>query len=87
MRNYNLFFIPFNVSSFSGSVNRHPYDFAFFEGPIGNNDNSNPSDNLFLDNFASNFISNFINPMARIIFINNMQNQHEGKSPSGKNVY
>ena len=84
MRNYNLFFIPFNVSPFSGSVNRHPYDFAVFEGPIGNNDNSNPSDNFFLDNFASNFISNFINPMARIIFINNMQNQHEGNPPAAK---
>ena len=47
MRNYNLFFIPFNVSPFSGSVNRHPYDFVIFEGSIGNNDNSNPSDNFF----------------------------------------
>ena len=84
MRNYNLFFIPFNVSPFSGSVNRHPYDFAVFEGPIGNNDNSNPSNSFFLDNFASNFISNFINPMSRIIFINNMQNQHEGNPPAAK---
>ena len=83
-RNYNILFIPFNVSPFSGSVNRHPFDFAVFEGPIGSNDNSNPSDNFFLDNFASNFISNFINPMTRIVFINNMQNQHQGNPPASK---
>ena len=59
-RNYNLFFIPFNVSPFSGSVNRSPY------------------------NFASNFISNFINPNTRIVFINNMQNQHQGNPPAAQ---
>ena len=85
MRNSNLFFIPFNVSPFSGSVNRHPFNFAVFEGPIGsNNDFVNPSDNFFLDNFASNFISNFINPMTRIVFINNMQNQHQGNPPAAQ---
>ena len=85
MRNLNLFFIPFNVSPFSGSVNRHPFNFAVFEGPIGsNNDFVNPSDNFFLDNFASNFISNFINPMTRIVFINNMQNQHQGNPPAAQ---
>ena len=85
MRNVNLFFIPFNVSPFSGSVNRHPFNFAVFEGPIGsNNDFVNPSDNFFLDNFASNFISNFINPMTRIVFINNMQNQHQGNPPASQ---
>ena len=85
MRNLNLFFIPFNVSPFSGSVNRHPFNFAVFEGPIGsNNDFVNPSDNFFLDNFASNFISNFINPMTRIVFINNMQNQHQGNPPASQ---
>ena len=85
MRNINLFFIPFNVSPFSGSVNRHPFNFAVFEGPIGsNNDFVNPSDNFFLDNFASNFISNFINPMTRIVFINNMQNQHQGNPPASQ---
>ena len=83
--NYNIFFIPFNVSPFSGSVNRHPFDFAVFEGPIGsNNDFVNPSHNFFLDNFASNFISNFINPTTRIIFINNMQNQHQGNPPAAQ---
>ena len=86
MRNFNLFFIPFNVSPFSGSVNRHPFNFAVFEGPIGSNEFVNPSDNFFLDNFASNFISNFINPMARIVFINNMQNQHHGNPPASKNA-
>ena len=85
-RNFNILFIPFNVSPFSGSVNRHPFDFAVFEGPIGSNDNSNPSDNFFLDNFASNFISNFINPMTRIVFINNMQNQHQGNPPASKSA-
>ena len=80
----NIFFIPFNVSPFSGSVNRHPFNFAVFEGPIGSNEFVNPSDNFFLDNFASNFISNFINPMARIVFINNMQNQHHGNPPASK---
>ena len=84
MRNLNLFFIPFNVSPFSGSVNRTPYNFAVFEGPIGNNEFVNPSTNFFLDNFASNFISNFINPMTRIVFINNMQNQHQGNPPASK---
>ena len=83
-RNFNILFIPFNVSHFSGSVNRHPFDFAVFEGPIGSNDNSNPSDNFFLDNFASNFISNFINPLTRIVFINNMQNQHQGNPPAAQ---
>ena len=83
-RNFNLFFIPFNVSPFSGSVNRHPFNFAVFEGPIGSNEFVNPSDNFFLDNFASNFISNFINPMTRIVFINNMQNQHQGNPPASK---
>ena len=83
-RNLNLIFIPFNVSPFSGSVNRHPFDFAVFEGPIGNNNIPNPSDNFFLDNFASNFVSNFINPMTRIVFINNMQNQHEGNPPASQ---
>ena len=85
-RNFNILFIPFNVSPFSGSVNRHPFDFAVFEGPIGSNDNSNPSANFFLDNFASNFISNFINPMTRIVFINNMQNQHQGNPPASKSA-
>ena len=84
MRNYNLFFIPFNVSPFSGSVNRHPFNFAVFEGPIGSNDFVNPSNNFFLDNFASNFISNFINPLTRIVFINNMQNQHQGNPPAAQ---
>ena len=84
MRNLNLFFIPFNTSPFSGSVNRHPFNFAVFEGPIGSNDFANPSDNFFLDNFASNFISNFINPMTRIVFINNMQNQHQGNPPASQ---
>ena len=84
-RNFNILFIPFNVSPFSGSVNRHPFNFAVFGGPIGsNNEFVNPSDNFFLDNFASNFISNFINPMARIVFINNMQNQHQGNPPASK---
>ena len=83
-RNYNLFFIPFNTSPFSGSVNRSPYNFAVFEGPIGEGDFANPSDNFFLDNFASNFISNFINPMTRIVFINNMQNQHQGNPPAAQ---
>ena len=83
-RNFNLYFIPFNVSPFSGSVNRHPFNFAVFEGPIGSNEFVNPSDNFFLDNFASNFISNFINPMTRIVFINNMQNQHQGNPPASK---
>jgi len=82
--NVNIFFIPFNVSPFSGSVNRHPFNFAVFEGPIGSNEFVNPSDNFFLDNFASNFISNFINPMTRIVFINNMQNQHQGNPPASK---
>ena len=81
-RNYNLFFIPFNVSPFSGSVNRSPYNFAVFEGPIGEGNFANPSSNFFLDNFASNFISNFINPNARIVFITNMQNQHQGNPPA-----
>ena len=81
-RNYNLFFIPFNVSPFSGSVNRSPYNFAVFEGPIGEGNFANPSSNFFLDNFASNFISNFINPNTRIVFINNMQNQHQGNPPA-----
>ena len=85
-RNLNVFFIPFNVSPFSGSVNRHPFNFAVFEGPIGSNDFVNPSANFFLDNFASNFISNFINPMTRIVFINNMQNQHQGNPPASKNA-
>jgi hypothetical protein len=84
MRNLNILFIPFNVSPFSGSVNRHPYNFAVFEGPIGSNEFVNPSTNFFLDNFASNFISNFINPMTRIVFINNMQNQHQGNPPASK---
>ena len=83
-RNYNLFFIPFNVSPFSGSVNRSPYNFAVFEGPIGEGNFANPSSNFFLDNFASNFISNFINPMTRIVFINNMQNQHQGNPPAAQ---
>ena len=83
-RNYNLFFIPFNVSPFSGSVNRSPYNFAVFEGPIGEGDYANPSSNFFLDNFASNFISNFINPNTRIVFINNMQNQHQGNPPAAQ---
>ena len=83
-RNYNLFFIPFNVSPFSGSVNRSPYNFAVFEGPIGEGDFANPSSNFFLDNFASNFISNFINPNTRIVFINNMQNQHQGNPPAAQ---
>jgi hypothetical protein len=83
-RNYNLFFIPFNISPFSGSVNRSPYNFAVFEGPIGEGDFANPSSNFFLDNFASNFISNFINPMTRIVFINNMQNQHQGNPPAAQ---
>ena len=83
-RNFNVLFIPFNVSPFSGSVNRHPFNFAVFEGPIGSNDFANPSDNFFLDNFASNFISNFINPMTRIVFINNMQNQHQGNPPASQ---
>ena len=82
--NYNFVFIPFNVSPFSGSVNRHPFDFAVFEGPIGSNEFTNPSDNFFLDNFASNFISNFINPMTRIVFINAMQNQHHGNPPASQ---
>jgi len=82
--NYNLFFIPFNVSPFSGSVNRHPFNFAVFEGPIGSEDFTNPSNNFFLDNFASNFISNFINPMTRIVFINAMQNQHQGNPPASQ---
>ena len=84
MRNLNLFFIPFNVSPFSGSVNRNPYNFAVFEGPIGSNEFANPSENFFLDNFASNFISNFINPLTRIVFINNMQNQHQGNPPASQ---
>ena len=84
MRNLNLFFIPFNVSPFSGSVNRNPYDFAVFEGPIGSNEFANPSENFFLDNFASNFISNFINPLSRIVFINNMQNQNQGNPPASQ---
>ena len=83
-RSFNVLFIPFNVSPFSGSVNRHPFNFAVFEGPIGSNDFANPSDNFFLDNFASNFISNFINPMTRIVFINNMQNQHQGNPPASQ---
>ena len=83
-RSYNLFFIPFNVSPFSGSVNRSPYDFAVFEGPIAEGDFANPSSNFFLDNFASNFISNFINPNTRIVFINNMQNQHQGNPPAAQ---
>ena len=83
-RNYNLFFIPFNVSPFSGSVNRSPYNFAVFEGPIGEGNFANPSSNFFLDNFASNFISNFINPNTRIVFINNMQNQHQGNPPAAQ---
>jgi hypothetical protein len=83
--NLNFFFIPFTVSPFSGSVNRHPVDFAIFEGPIGSNEVFvNPSANFFLDNFASNFISNFINPMTRIVFINNMQNLHKGNPPASK---
>ena len=82
--NYNFVFIPFNMSPFSGSVNRHPFDFAVFEGPIGSNEFANPSDNFFLDNFASNFISNFINPMTRIVFINAMQNQHHGNPPASQ---
>ena len=83
-RSYNLFFIPFNISPFSGSVNRSPYNFAVFEGPIGEGNFANPSSNFFLDNFASNFISNFINPMTRIVFINNMQNQHQGNPPAAQ---
>lgn len=83
-RNYNLFFIPFNISPFSGSVNRSPYNFAVFEGPIGEGNFANPSSNFFLDNFASNFISNFINPMTRIVFINNMQGQHQGNPPAAQ---
>ena len=82
--NFNLFFIPFNVSPFQGSVNRHPFNFGVFEGPIGSEEFVNPSDNFFLDNFASNFISNFINPMARIAFINSMQNQHQGNPPAAQ---
>ena len=84
--NYNFVFIPFNVSPFSGSVNQHPFDYAVFEGPIGSNDFVNPSDNFFRDNYASNFISNFINPMTRIVFINSMQNQHQGNPPAAKNA-
>jgi hypothetical protein len=78
------FFIPFSASPFAGSVNRHPYDFSVFNGPIGHNDFEVPSDNFFLDNFASNFLSNFINPNARIVFINTMQNQHQGNPPASK---
>ena len=78
------FFIPFSASPFAGSVNRHPYDFRVFEGPIGHNDFEVPTDNFFLDNFASNFLSNFINPATRIVFINTMQNQHQGNPPASK---
>ena len=78
------FFIPFNVSPFAGSVNRAPFDFSVFNGPIGHETFENPSTNFFLDNFASNFISNFINPMTRIVFINSMQNQHHGNPPASK---
>ena len=31
-------FIPFTISPFSGSVNRHPYDFTVFNGPIASDD-------------------------------------------------
>ena len=78
------FYIPFNVSPFAGSVNRAPFDFTVFNGPIGHETFENPSTNFFLDNFASNFISNFINPMTRIVFINSMQNQHQGNPPAAK---
>ena len=78
------FFIPFNISPFAGSVNRAPFDFSVFNGPIGHETFENPSTNFFLDNFASNFISNFINPMTRIVFINSMQNQHQGNPPAAK---
>ena len=78
------FFIPFNVSPFAGSVNRAPFDFSVFNGPIGHETFENPSTNFFLDNFASNFISNFLNPMTRIVFVNSMQNQHQGNPPASK---
>ena len=81
---YFQFFIPFNVSPFAGSVNRAPFDFSVFNGPIGHESFENPSTNFFLDNFASNFISNFLNPMTRIVFVNSMQNQHQGNPPASK---
>ena len=83
---FNFVFIPFTISPFSGSVNRHPYDFTVFNGPIASDDSVHPSENFFLDNFASNFISNFINPMTRIVFINSMQNQHQGNPPASENA-
>ena len=81
---FNFVFIPFNISPFSGSVNRSPYDFNVFNGPIGSDDSVHPSENFFLDNFASNFISNFINPMSRVVFINTMQNQPQGNPPASE---
>ena len=82
--NSPVVFITFNVSPFNGSVNRHPFDFRVFNGPLASDTHVQPSENFFLDNFASNFISNFINPLTRIVFINSMQNQHQGNPPASQ---
>jgi hypothetical protein len=85
-RYFDLFYVPFSVSPFHGSVNSQT-----------NNLNNNdlifadifvmPSNDFFMDNFASNFTSNFINPFQRIVFFQSMQNQQpQGNPPASREV-
>lgn len=78
-------FIPFSVSPFAGSVSRAPFDFDIFMSPFNDGFFEMPTHDFFMDNFASNFTSSFSNPMARIIFIQTMQNnQPQGNPPVSK---
>jgi len=85
-RYLDLFYVPFSISPFHGSVNSQTNNL--------NNDNlifadifEMPSYDFFMDNFASNFTSNFINPFQRIVFFQSMQNQQpQGNPPASRDV-
>jgi hypothetical protein len=85
--NLNLFFIPFTVSPFHGSVNRHSNLNNINGSQLFSDLFTIPSNDFFMDNFASNFASNFIDPFQRIVFIQSMQNQQpQGTPPASKEV-
>jgi hypothetical protein len=74
-------FLPFTISPFNGTVNRHQPNVIFFQdfnffGPI--------NQDFFADNFASNFASNFEDPLTRLIFIQSMNQEQPGQPPASK---
>ena len=80
--NRNVFFTPFTVSPFSGSVHRQSVDSNdFFVDSIFTNFFGVPNQDFFQDNWSSNFSSNFSDPFTRIVYMQSMQHNQDSSNP------